>query len=159
MIWTALSSKGVVSLLRDEAYRGWQSMVRGMLPKCTNWAYVQDASAVEPFVDNIRKIREFLDVFLEELLRLPLDQEVEFGIELLLGMTSVSIAPYRMTPKKLKELKVQLQELLDSGFTRPNVSPWGTSVLFVMKKDGTLRLCIDYKQLNKLTLCKKKRIS
>ena len=77
---------------------------------------------------------------------------MEFGIELLPGTTPVSMAPYRMAPKELKELKVQLQELLDRGFIRPSVSPWGASVLFVKKKDGSLRLCIDYRKLNKLTV-------
>ena len=64
----------------------------------------------------------------------------------------MSRAPYRMAPAELKELKVQLQELLDKGFVRPSVSPWGAPVLFVKKKDGTLRLCIIYWQINKVTL-------
>lgn len=70
---------------------------------------------------------------------------MEFGIELLPGIAPVSIAPYRMTPKELPELKAQLQELLDRGFTRLSVSPWGVTVLFVKKKDGTMRTCIDYR--------------
>ena len=64
----------------------------------------------------------------------------------------MSRAPYRVAPAKLKELKVQLQELLDKGFVRPNVSPWDTPVLFVKKKYGTLRMCIDYRQINKVTM-------
>ncbi len=67
-------------------------------------------------------------------------------------MEPISITPYRMAPVELKELKVQLQELLDKGFIRPNVSPWGAPILFVKKNDGTLRLCIDYRQLNKMTV-------
>ncbi len=68
------------------------------------------------------------------------------------GTALISIAPYKMAPTELKELKVQLQELLDKGFIRPSVLPWGAPVLFVKKKDGTLWLCIDYRQLNKVTV-------
>ena len=64
------------------------------------------------------------------------------------------MTPYRIAPTELKELKAQLQELLDRGFVRPSVSPWGAPVLFVKKKDGSIRLCIDYRQLNKVTVKK-----
>ena len=64
----------------------------------------------------------------------------------------ISMPPYRMAPAELKELKEQLQELLDKGFIRPSTSPWGAPVLFVKKNDGTLRLCIDYRELNKVTI-------
>ncbi|XP_016679239.1 uncharacterized protein [Gossypium hirsutum] len=101
---------------------------------------------------NIRVVKEFLDVFSEELPGLPPEREVEFRIELLFGVAPVSIAPYHMTPKELKELKVKLQELLDRAFIRPSVSPWAALVLFVKKKDGSIRLCIDYRQLNKLIM-------
>ena len=74
---------------------------------------------------------EYPDVFLDELPGLPPIREVEFGIELMLGTTPISIAPYRMAPNELKELKAQLQELTDRGFARPSFSPSGASVLFV----------------------------
>ncbi|KAE8683830.1 Generative cell specific-1 [Hibiscus syriacus] len=97
-------------------------------------------------------VKEFPDVFPEELPKFPLDREVEFEIEVYSDSTMVSMTLYRMNLKELKELKVQLQELLDKGFIRPNVSPWGAPVLFVKKKDGTLRLCINYRKMNKLTV-------
>ncbi|KAK5786952.1 hypothetical protein PVK06_041602 [Gossypium arboreum] len=95
-------------------------------------------------VDKVRTVKEFQDVFPEELPRLPPNREVEFGIDLLPGTAPVSIAPYRMASKELVELKAQIQELLDRDFIRPSVSPWGAPVLFVKKKDGTMRTCIDY---------------
>ena len=83
---------------------------------------------------------------------MPSNREVEFGIDLLPGTALMSIAPYRMASKKLVELKAQIQELLDRGFIRPSVSPWGAPVLFIKKKDRSMRMCIDYRQLNKLTI-------
>nr|GFC30204.1 hypothetical protein [Tanacetum cinerariifolium] len=87
---------------------------------------------------------EFLDVFPDELPRIPPVREVEFNIELILGAEPISKAPYHMAPIELKELKDQLQELLERGFIHRSVSPWGAPVLFVKKKDGSMRLCIDY---------------
>ncbi|KAL4016778.1 hypothetical protein IC575_024435 [Cucumis melo] len=96
--------------------------------------------------------KDYPDVFPEELPELPPHREIEFAVELEPGMVPISRAPYRMAPAELKELKLQLQELLDKGFIRPSVSPWGAPVLFVKKKDGSIRLCIDYRELNKVTV-------
>ncbi|KAL6310827.1 hypothetical protein AAG906_005867 [Vitis piasezkii] len=101
-------------------------------------------------LEDIPIVREYPDVFPEDLPGLPPEREVEFTIDLVPGTGPMSKAPYRMAPVELKELKVQLQELLDKGFIRPSVSPWGAPVLFVKKKDGSMRLCIDYRELNKV---------
>ncbi|KAI3816520.1 hypothetical protein L1987_16221 [Smallanthus sonchifolius] len=92
------------------------------------------------------------DVFLEELPGLPPDRQIEFQIELILGAKPVAKSPYRLAPSELKELMKQIQELLDKWFIRPGTSPWGAPVLFVKKKDGSMRMCNDYRELNKLTI-------
>ena len=102
--------------------------------------------------EDVPIIREFVDIFPKDLPGLPPEREISFEIELLPGSAPVSKAPYRMAPAELKELQVQLQELLDKGFIRQSHSPWGAPVLFVKKKDGSLRLCIDYRDLNKITI-------
>ncbi|KAA0059509.1 pol protein [Cucumis melo var. makuwa] len=95
---------------------------------------------------------KYPNVLPDKLPGLPPLREIDFAIELELATSFISRAPYRMAPAKLKELKVQLQKLLDKGFIRPSVSPWGAPVLFVKKKDGSMRLCIDYRELNKIDL-------
>ena len=89
-------------------------------------------------LEDVPVIKEFPDVFPEELPGLPPEREVDLSIEVVQGTTPISKAPYRMAPTELKELKTQLQELLDKGFDRLSVSPWGALVLFVKKKDDTL---------------------
>ena len=103
-------------------------------------------------LENIQVVKEFSNVFPKELLSLPPKREVDLSIEILPRTTPISGAPYRMTPTELKELKIQLQELLDKGFIRPSVSPWGSPILFVKKKYGTLRMCNNYWQINKVTM-------
>jgi hypothetical protein len=115
-------------------------------------AYVFNSKEKTGELTNIPIVREFTDVFPDELPGLPPDREVEVSIDVLPGTTPVAQPPYRMAPAELAELKIQLQELLDKGFIRPSNSPWGAPLLFVKKKDGTLRLCIDYRQLNRATV-------
>ena len=91
-------------------------------------------------MENILVVKDFLDVLSEELPGIPHVREVDLSIEILPGTTPTSRVPYRMAPTKLKKIKIQLQELLDKGFIRPSVSPWGAFVLFVKKKDDTLRM-------------------
>ena len=94
-------------------------------------------------------VKEFSDVFSEELPSLPHERELDLSVEILLGTTPISKARHKMAPT---ELKIQLQELLDKGFIRPNVSSWGAPILFVKKKDDTLWMCINYRQINKVTV-------
>ena len=107
---------------------------------------------VRPDLDLPRVVCECVDVFPDELPGLPPQRVVDFGIELHPGTTTISMTPHRMAPVELQELRVQLQELLDKGFIRPSTSPWGASVLIVKKRGKTLRLCIDYRQLNRVMI-------
>ncbi|GKD98408.1 putative reverse transcriptase domain-containing protein, partial [Tanacetum coccineum] len=100
----------------------------------------------------IRVVREFPEVFPENLPGLPPVRQVEYQIDLIPGMAPVARAPYRLAPLEMHEQSDQLQELADQGFIRPSTSPWGAPVLFVKKKDGSFRMCINYQELNKLTV-------
>ncbi|GJV31665.1 putative nucleotidyltransferase, ribonuclease H [Tanacetum coccineum] len=102
--------------------------------------------------EDIPVVREFLKVFPEDLPGLPPVRQVEFQIDLIPGATPVARAPYRLAPSVMQELSNQLQELAYRGFIRPSTSPWGAPVLFVKKKDGSFKMCIDYRELNKLTV-------
>jgi hypothetical protein len=101
---------------------------------------------------DIRIVSEFLDVFSEELSGMPPNREIEFVIELIPGTAPIFKRPYRMAANQLAELTEQLQELLDKGYVRPSASPWGAPVIFVPKKDGMQRMCINYRALNEVTI-------
>ena len=125
-----------------------------MLPKSYQGylAYANELRDSGSRLEDIPVVREFSDVFLEDLPGIPTDREIDFQIELALETEPISKAPYRMAPLEFKELKVQMEELVSKGFIRPSTSPWGDPILFVKKNNGSLRLCIDYKELNKVTI-------
>nr|GEW35130.1 putative reverse transcriptase domain-containing protein [Tanacetum cinerariifolium] len=101
---------------------------------------------------DIPVVKEFMEVFPKELLGLPPVRQVEFQIDLIPGAAPIACAPYRLDPSEMQELSDQLQELAGRGFIRPSILPWGAPVLFVKKKDESFRMCIDYQELNKLTV-------
>jgi len=103
-------------------------------------------------LEDIPVVCEFADVIPDDLPGLPPERDIEFVIELQPGTTPISKRPYRMPPNELAELKIQLQDLLDKGYIRPSASPWGCPALFVKKKDDSLRLCVDYRPLNAVTI-------
>ena len=103
-------------------------------------------------LEDIPIVKEFPDVFPDDISGLPPDREVEFTIDLIPSTESIYIPPYWMAPVELRELKAQLEELFSKVFIRPSISPWGAPVLLMKKKDGSLRLYIDYRQLNRVTI-------
>nr|GEW31684.1 hypothetical protein [Tanacetum cinerariifolium] len=113
---------------------------------------LMSAKASDKNLEEIIVVRDFSEVIPDYLSGLPLVQEIEFRIELIPGATSLAKSPYRVAPFELEELSGQLKKLQDKGFIRPSSSPWGASVLFVKKKDGSFRMCIDNRELNKLTV-------
>ncbi|GJV37570.1 hypothetical protein Tco_1410047 [Tanacetum coccineum] len=112
---------------------------------------VEDKSEKKQLED-VPIVRDFPKVFLEDLPGIPLTRQVEFQIDLVPGAAPIAWAPYRLAPSEMKELSEQLKELSDKGFIRPSSSPWGAPVLFVKNKDGSFWMCIDYRELNKLTV-------
>ncbi|GJX33698.1 putative reverse transcriptase domain-containing protein [Tanacetum coccineum] len=114
-------------------------------------AEIEDKSEKKRLED-VPIVQDFPEVFPEDLPGLPPTRQVEFQIDLVPGAAPVARAPYRLAPSEMKELSEQLKELSDKGFIRPSSSPWGAPVLFVKKKDGSFRMCIDYRELNKLTV-------
>ena len=121
----------------------YESRCQGQLAGCLASLTLEDE--VRPDLDLPRVVCEYADIFPNELPRLPPHRDVDFGIDLHPGTSPISMTPHRMTPVKLQELRVKLQELLDKGFIRPSTSPWGAPFLFAKKKDKSLRLCIDYR--------------
>ena len=113
---------------------------------------VDPSKETELTPEDVPVVRDYVSVFPKDLPGLPPDREIVFSIELMPGTAPISRAPYRLAPAELKELKVQLEDMIEKGFIRPSHSPWGAPVLFVKKKDGSLRLCIDYRGLNKVTI-------
>jgi hypothetical protein len=108
--------------------------------------------AIVQEIQDIPVVCEFLDVFSKDLLGFPLERDTEFVIELKSGTTPISRRSYRMPPNELVKLKTQLQDLLEKGFIRPSSSSWGCPAISVKKKDQTLRMCVDYRPLNEVTI-------
>ncbi|KAJ0908417.1 putative nucleotidyltransferase, Ribonuclease H [Helianthus annuus] len=115
-------------------------------------AHIVEKKDKGPSISDVPVVRDFPDVFPEDLPGPPPARSVDFRIDLVPGATPVAKSPYRLAPSEMQELSSQLQELLNKGFIRPSTSPWGAPVLFVKKKDGSFRMCIDYRELNKLTI-------
>jgi len=143
LIFPKLGEMQVISAQQFE--REIQEGVECFMPLA--YSIVTDKVQKDMFV-----VQEFMDVFPDDIPGLPPKREIEFAIDLIPGASPVSISPYRMAPTELAELKKQLEDLLEKQFIKPSVSPWGALVLLVKKKDGSSRLCIDYRQLNKLTI-------
>ncbi|GJW81552.1 putative reverse transcriptase domain-containing protein [Tanacetum coccineum] len=115
-------------------------------------AHVIDTNFEKKSGKEVPVVNEFLNVFPEDLLGIPPERQVEFRIDLIPGATPIAKTLYRLAPSEMKKLMSQLQELLDKGFIRPSSSPWGALILFVKKKDGSMRMCIDYRKLNNVTV-------
>ncbi|GJT43019.1 putative reverse transcriptase domain-containing protein [Tanacetum coccineum] len=113
---------------------------------------LMSVKAKEKEQEEIVVVRDFPEVFLDDLSGLPLIREIKFWIELISGATPVAKSQYRLAPSELEELSGQLRKLQDKIFIRPSSSPWGAPVFFIKKKDGSFRMCIDYRELNKLTI-------
>ncbi|GJZ91380.1 putative reverse transcriptase domain-containing protein [Tanacetum coccineum] len=137
----------VISSIRTQKYidQGCQVFLIQMMKE-------EKTEISERQIKDVPVVRDFPEVFPKDLPGLPPTRQVEFHIELIPGAAPVARAPYRLAPAEMKELAEQLKELSDKGFIRPSSSPWGAPILFVKKKDGSFRMCIDYRELNKLTV-------
>ncbi|KAH0715068.1 hypothetical protein KY284_007973 [Solanum tuberosum] len=132
----------------NEPVLEWKSISAVPRGSVYHLVQVNDSSIEVPPIQSVPVVKEFPEVFPDDLPRVPPEREIYFGIDILLDTRPISIPPYIMASAELKE---QLKDLLDKGFIRPSVLPWGAPVLFVRKKEGSLRMCIDYRQLNKVT--------
>jgi hypothetical protein len=132
----------------------WMKLHRAVLDHHHAVSYIKASlhHVVELRLEDIHVVREFPDVFPDDLRGMPPKRVIEFKIELQPSTAPIAKAPYKMSPVELKELKIQLQGLLDKGYIRPSRSPWGCSALFVEKKDKELCLCVDYRPLNAVTI-------
>ncbi|GJR95733.1 putative reverse transcriptase domain-containing protein, partial [Tanacetum coccineum] len=142
------STLRIISCVKAQKYieKGCQLFLAQVIVKET-----EDKSK-EKRLEDVSTVRDFPEVFPEDLPGLPPIRQVEFQIDLVPGAAPIAQAPYRLAPSEMEELSAQLQELSDKGFIRPSSSPWGAPVLFVKKKDVSFRMCIDYRELNKLTV-------
>jgi hypothetical protein len=125
---------------------------QGKSVSCQAQPPAQDPLVFNLVAENISVVEEFMDVFPEELPGMLPEREVEFYIDLIPGTAPIAKRPYHMAPTELAELKLQIVELRQKGYIRPSSSPWGAPVLFVTKKDGSMRMCIDYRSLNEVTI-------
>ena len=107
--------------------------------------HLRDDTSKVPSIESVSIVHEFLYVFPADLPGMPQDRDIDFCIDMEPGTRPIFIPPYRMAPAELRELKAQLQELLGKVFIRPSASPWGAPVLFGKKRDGSFRMCIDYR--------------
>ncbi|GKD46627.1 hypothetical protein Tco_1271272 [Tanacetum coccineum] len=142
------STLSIISCTKTQKYmeKGCQVFLAQVTKKET------EVKSQEKRLEDVPIVQKFPEVFPEDLPGLPPARQVEFQIDLVPGAAPVARAPYRLAPSEMQELSAQLQELSDKGFIRPSSSPWGAPVLFVKKKDGSFRMCIDYRELNKLTI-------
>ncbi|KAD5802643.1 hypothetical protein E3N88_14003 [Mikania micrantha] len=146
LLWLRGSQEGLKLMSCTKAHKYLRKKCIAFL------AHIVDKKEKGKRIEDVPVIRDFPEVFPDDLSSLPPERQVEFRIDLVPGASPVAKAPYRLAPSELQELASQLQELTDKGFIRPSHSPWGAPVLFVKKKDGSFRMCIDYRELNKLTI-------
>jgi hypothetical protein len=158
-VFTCLDEEGNLRIFqgipRDITIRGVSSLqLKKRLRKgCQLFAaHVEEAPKdIVPNFEYCTVLKEFENVF-KEIPGLPPKRDIDFSINMMPGAAHVSKTPYRMSTPEMKELQMQLEEILKKGYILPSVSPWGALVLFLKKKDGTLRLCIDFRKLNKVTI-------